>query len=276
MCGDAVKSVVNAVVEPVKSAVSSVSNGANNVLDQASRGDIGQAVGNYAGSVAQIAKSPIEIAYDVSRGDIQHAGQTALRGVGAAGNVASGGALYLASTDAGSKVLTNPYADKLTFGITKDYYGTAMGAQQAYSSGRVDQQYWNDASRLGLKVGAIAGGVAVAGGLPTASQGRSLYAAAQSAAKGDYVGAVTGIGGSGYFNTPSFDLPKFEVPDWMNDVSKYLPSGGGSSSPSAYPESSTSPYAGAGTSSVGSSGSGAMLALAAAAVVGVIVAKKVL
>jgi hypothetical protein len=269
MCGGAVQAVTNTF----SSAVSAVSNGVNNVAAQVSNSDVGKFVGNQAGAVAELAKSPIEIAYDVSRGDIQHAGQTAVRGYGAAGNLATGGTSYVAA-NYGKEVLTNPYADKLSFGITKDYYGASMGLQQAQNSGRVDQEYWNDTSRLGVKVGAIAAGAAYFGA-PTRAQAGSLYGSAQAAAKGDYLGAVTGAAGSNYFGSPNFDIPKFEVPDWMNDVSKYLPSNS-SSGPSAYPESSTSPYAGAGSSSVAPSSTGPLLMLAALGILGYIVVKKVI
>lgn len=188
-------------------------------------------VGQQGDAFYRVAKAPAEIAIDVARGDIKHAVNVGGQAVGGAVTMAGGGTGYLSQTRTGEQIYQNKYVDKFTGGLSGDYYGTVKGGNQLRTTGQADQEYWDDAARLGIKAAVIGGASAAYSSYESAASvgGSSLPSigvkdaliygsAGQQLLRGDVKGALQTAGGA-----DNSWLPKVpDAPSWLPDFSGLL------------------------------------------------------
>lgn len=233
-------------------------------LESMRRGDVGGIVSKVAGDTGRVIMSPLLIAEDVSRGDIQKAGNTVGKTAGSMSNLALQ-QNYFSDTGAGRTVLTNNTVDKLTLGYSSDAYGVSRAGRTLADSAYVSDADRNSSIRWGVKTAAIASGAkaydyltsdspASPSGATTASKSFwSDWTSSQwvtnttlaagvvtSLSKGDVKGAVNQYVNAGN-ESP---LPDFLTP--------YLPDGGSNNSSPSYGRGPGSVW----TSSPASSSSG--------------------
>lgn len=150
--------------------------------EEVNRSDPAKYVGGLATSAYRFAKTPLEVASDVGRGDFQNAGTNLGRGIGAGVNAATGNVSFVINQN--QDFLRSDEAKKWTLGISEDLAGAgnALRTQE-------DQAYVSDADRnSALRLGAKAW-LGYAAAPLAASAGNSIWAGVQSAA-----GWVTGGG----------------------------------------------------------------------------------
>lgn len=212
---------------PISSAVSAVSNAANDAVssvgkaieDVRTSNPVTQYVGQLAGDTGRVIKAPIEVAYDVTRGDIQHASNVAQRGAGSAARIVSSPSDVVWGSDAGQRILTDPTVDKYTLGYSADYAGTIRGINSTADRGELSNADRDSALRWGVKTAVIAGGAAlyspkaVVVAKDVTEKATLFSAAAKSLASGNYKDLAAQLGADE------------KLPDWLNGL---LPDGSGS------------------------------------------------
>jgi len=263
---DFVSNPVQTVAAPVQKAVETVTAPVAKVVSDASKGDVGKFVSQVAGDTGRVLASPFEVASDLSRGDIQHAQQSATKGFGSSADLVLGGMNpgggYILQQN--PSLLSSKELDKYTLGMSSDYAGTLSGARSAADSGQVSSGDQNSIMRWLAKVGLIGASVSAAPKIKAYfSQTKSAEAAdaaakstpwseigkdtllyggiAKAVSTGNIQGAINQYTGAGN------DSP---VPDWLKTM---LPTGNSDSGSGNYGSGGVSGRAPASSSNAGTS-----------------------
>lgn len=241
----------NAIGGAVSDISREISRATDNIRREFERGDVGAFTGKMAGTVWRGMKAPLEIAYDVSRGDIQHAKGVAGSAIGAGINQNQNLYGYLAQTSKGQEFLSDKNVDRYSLGFSGDYAGTMRGANELQYTGDISQENLDDTFRFTGKVAGVGaattaynayqsasavGGSAIPGYTAAATTGAGyakdaslVYGAGKALSRGDVAGAVNTINQvEGDYGLPQ--LPT--APDWVPDLGAIIDGlTGGSSAP---------------------------------------------